>query len=559
LLNIAMIHIGGGFNSPFYYLLFTVTISAAMRYGYGPSLATVLLVIGLDALENLPTNHALDAPFVFRSGFLLITAALAGYLRAQARRAEGALQERLRQAHLLNAATAMLGASLEVEPVLQAVAAAACHLLGGTSAVLQSSASLENATGDAHTVIHDPAAAPAKAELVALCRRYARMESWPPATWASPTARHEGPLAGLSPAVPAGHEAGALACAQRTERGRRPASGRDTHIVCRDALPGGQQAVVLMLTLPTRQTTLATLAVLVPPGQLSPTLDTDILDSFVERTTLAIENASLYRTLASRSQDLQRAYSDLATAHQDLLSVDEMKTNFLANVSHELRTPLSSIRSFSELLLSYDDPAVQQEFIQIINTESERLTRLVNDVLDITRIEAGQMDWHMTTVDVAALVRESARPYATLIKEQGLVFEQEIGDALPPIEADRDRLQQVMGNLLGNALKFTPTGMIRLSAQRVGAEIHIAVTDTGIGIAAEDQERIFEKFQQVGDSLTDKPRGTGLGLCICRDIVAYHNGRLWVESQRGAGSTFTLALPATDTAARPPVHAAWAA
>jgi signal transduction histidine kinase len=320
-------------------------------------------------------------------------------------------------------------------------------------------------------------------------------------------------------------------------------------------LPGGQQAVVLMLTLPTRQTTLATLAVLVPPGQPSPTLDRDILDSFVERTTLAIENASLYRTLASRSQDLQRAYSDLATAHQDLLSVDEMKTNFLANVSHELRTPLSSIRSFSELLLSYDDPAVQQEFIQIINTESERLTRLVNDVLDITRIEAGQMDWHMTTVDVAALVRESARPYATLIKEQGLVFEQEISDALPQIEADRDRLQQVIGNLLGNALKFTPTGTIRLSAQRVGAEIHIAVADTGIGIAAEDQDRIFEKFQQVGDTLTDKPRGTGLGLCICRDIVAYHNGRLWVASQPGVGSTFTLALPAPDAAARP----AWAA
>ena len=514
LLNIAMINIGGGFNSPFYYLLFTVTISAAMRYGYGPSLATVLLVIGLDALEDLPANHTLGAPFVFRSGFLLITAALAGYLRAQTRRAEGALQERLRQAHLLNAATTMLGASLEVEPVLQAVAAAACHLLGGTSAVLQSSTSLEKATGDAHTVIHDPAAAPAKAELVALCRRYACMESWP---------------------------------------------HRDTHIVCRDALPGGQQAVVLMLTLPTRQTTLATLAVLVPPGQLSPTLDTDILDSFVERTTLAIENASLYRTLASRSQDLQRAYSDLATAHQDLLSVDEMKTNFLANVSHELRTPLSSIRSFSELLLSYDDPAVQQEFIQIINTESERLTRLVNDVLDISRIEAGQMDWHMTTVDVAALVRESARTYATLIKEQGLVFEQDIGDALPQIEADRDRLQQVIGNLLGNALKFTPTGTIRLSGQRVGAEIHIAVADTGIGIATEDQDRIFEKFQQVGDTLTDKPRGTGLGLCICRDIVAYHNGRLWVESQPGVGSTFTLALPATGAAARPSACATWAA
>jgi signal transduction histidine kinase len=315
-----------------------------------------------------------------------------------------------------------------------------------------------------------------------------------------------------------------------------------------------------MLALPTRKTSLATLALSLPPGQRVPSLDPDILDSFVERTTLALENASLYRTLASRTDDLQRAYSDLAIAHQELLGVDEMKTGFLANVSHELRTPLSSIRSFSELLLSYEnDPAVQNEFLQIINSESERLTRLVNDVLDITKIEAGRMDWHMTPVDLAALLQDSARTYAMLIEEHDLVFRQELDDDLPMIYADRDRLQQVLGNMLNNAMKFTESGTITLSAARRGDEIRVSVVDTGVGIAREDHERIFEKFQQVGDTLTDKPRGTGLGLCICRDIIAYHQGRMWVESELGRGSTFTFAVPIPEIVLQPPVRVSQAA
>src|SRR5205085_10875691 len=124
-----------------------------------------------------------------------------------------------------------------------------------------------------------------------------------------------------------------------------------------------------------------------------------------------------------------------------------------------------------------------------------------------------------------------------------LTFRQEIDDTLPTIYADRDRLQQVIGNMLNNAMKFTAEGVITLTASHRNGEIVVSVSDTGVGIAPEDQERIFEKFQQVGDTLTDKPRGTGLGLCICREIVLHHNGRLWVESQLGAGSTFTVALP----------------
>jgi signal transduction histidine kinase len=326
-------------------------------------------------------------------------------------------------------------------------------------------------------------------------------------------------------------------------------SRADEELISVERLPTGERAIVLELALPTRQISLATLAVAVPHGA-EITLDSDILDSFVERITLAVENASLYRTLADRSQDLQRAYSDLATAHQELLSVDEMKTNFLANVSHELRTPLTSIRSFSELLLEYeDDPEVQKEFLRIISTESERLTRLVNDVLDISRIEAGHMNWQMTSVEVSELLADLGRTFAPLISLAHLTFDVQIVSELTRVHADRDRLHQVIANLLNNAMKFTPAGgVIVLRGEIVDGDVRVSVSDTGIGVAESDQERIFEKFQQVGDTLTDKPRGTGLGLPICRDIVEHHQGRMWVESTPGVGSTFTVALP-TESAA----------
>jgi len=317
----------------------------------------------------------------------------------------------------------------------------------------------------------------------------------------------------------------------------------------RELLESGQQATVVVIAVPTRQTSLATLAIACGDGRALPMLDEDILNSFAERVTLAIENASLYRRLASRSGDLQRAYADLASAHQELVRVDEMKTNFLANVSHEFRTPLTSIRSFSELLLSYQEDAdVQREFVGIINAESERLTRMVNDVLDITKIESGTMDWQMAVLNVGELLHEAARVHSPLIEKQNLTFREDIALDLPPIYGDKDRLQQVIANLLNNALKFTPRGSIELSARQEGDDVLIAVKDSGIGVAPEDQERIFDKFQQVGAMLTDKPRGTGLGLSICREIIEHHEGRIWIESEPGQGSRFSVALPSAAKA-----------
>jgi signal transduction histidine kinase len=508
LLDIAMVIVGGGFDSPFYFILFTVTLAAAMRYGYGPSLGVALLYVSADGIGYLAAQQPVGAAFVVRSLLLPLTTILAGYLREQAQQAEAALQERLRQSNALNEVTGMLGASLELDAVLRAAVAATAQLFGSKAAVLHARSGLNSQSAGERSPVYflGEGNTPPERALERLCQRYAG-------------------------------------------RGLTPPSEDD--LITLDRLPTGEQAVVFELALPTRQISLATIGVAVPEGAAI-SLDSDILDSFVERITLAVENASLYRTLADRSQDLQRAYSDLATAHQELLSVDEMKTNFLANVSHELRTPLTSIRSFSELLLEYEeDTEVHKEFLRIINTESERLTRLVNDVLDISRIEAGHMNWQMTNVDVAELLGDLGRTFGPLISLGQLTFETRVQDNLARVYGDRDRLNQVIANLLNNAMKFTrPGGTIVLRGQMVDGEVHVSVKDTGIGVAVEDQERIFEKFQQVGDTLTDKPRGTGLGLPICKDIVEHHQGRMWVASTPGQGSTFTVALPAAGAGRR---------
>jgi signal transduction histidine kinase len=267
---------------------------------------------------------------------------------------------------------------------------------------------------------------------------------------------------------------------------------------------------------------------------------------------LALENALLYEALADRTNQVRRAYAELASAHEELLGIDEMKTSFLANVSHELRTPLTAIRSFSEILLSYEsDRETQQEFMGIINSESERLTRLINDVLDITKIEAGRTNWHFDLVQLDDVLRDSARTCAGLIEEKGLSLKLDLPAYLPPIWADRDKVIQIAANLLGNAIKFTKQGTITLDAQVVDGEVKASVADTGNGIAPEDHERIFEKFHQVGDTLTDKPKGTGLGLCLCRNMLSHQGGRIWVDSVLGQGSTFTFSLPLAESMEKP--------
>ena len=249
--------------------------------------------------------------------------------------------------------------------------------------------------------------------------------------------------------------------------------------------------------------------------------------------------------LEARNEELRRAYGDLANAHQELLQIDDVKSGFIANVSHELRTPLTSVLAYSELLLTYDpEPQQQREFVEIIHSESERLTRLIEEVLDISKIEAGDVVLQRAPVDMRAVVDASARAYGPMIEARGLAFEVDVPERLSWVEGDYDRLRQVVGNLLGNALKFTSDGRIRLAVENLDGEVLLTVSDTGSGIAPEHHACIFDKFQQLGDVLTQKPSGTGLGLAICRQLVQVHGGRVWVESELGEGATFKVVLPA---------------
>ncbi len=260
-------------------------------------------------------------------------------------------------------------------------------------------------------------------------------------------------------------------------------------------------------------------------------------------------HVQLETLVEERTRQLQEAY-------EDLKKLDHMKDEFLSSVSHELRTPLTSIRSFSEILLSYDevDAPERQEFLEIINAESERLTRLINDLLDLSRIESGKMVWHDDLLSLAEVVGDAARAQRCALEEKSLRLVLDIPADLPFVFADRDRIQQVITNILGNAIKFSfDGGEIRVGAEvfegkrsREASEwIKVSVSDQGVGIDEKDRALIFDKFRQgLRDHLTEKPQGTGLGLPICKEIVAYYDGNLWVEGRKAEGSTFCFTLPA---------------
>jgi signal transduction histidine kinase len=215
-------------------------------------------------------------------------------------------------------------------------------------------------------------------------------------------------------------------------------------------------------------------------------------------------------------------------------------------VSHELRTPLTSIRALAELMR--DDPAMapaqRERFLGLVVGESERLTRLVNQVLDMAKIESGNAEWRHADVDLRALVEQALQTTAELFRERGAVVELRAPAALPALHGDADRLTQVLLNLLSNAAKFVPRGsgrvVVELRAGKRGAVVSVA--DNGPGVPPGQQQLVFEKFRQGGDAL-HRPQGTGLGLPISRRIVEHHGGTMWLESAPGQGATFGFELP----------------
>ncbi|WP_099068084.1 PAS domain S-box protein [Nostoc linckia] len=240
--------------------------------------------------------------------------------------------------------------------------------------------------------------------------------------------------------------------------------------------------------------------------------------------------------------------------------IDKMKTDFISTVSHELRTPLTSVLGFASIIkeklesdvfpiLANEDRKLQKTIkrvgdnLKIIVSEAERLTSLINDVLDIAKMEAGKVEWQMQPLDLTELLDWATTSTAALFETNGLKLITDIEPELPQVIGDRNRLLQVLINLISNAIKFTESGSITCCINQQNDAICISVIDTGVGIAPEDQPKVFEKFRQVGDTLTDKPKGTGLGLPICKQIVEHHGGRIWVESELGQGSTFSFIIP----------------
>jgi|GEM_PF-3242480 len=270
----------------------------------------------------------------------------------------------------------------------------------------------------------------------------------------------------------------------------------------------------------------------------------------IETRAIRTRALLLERMVQERTRELEEKTRLLEATNVQLQELDKLKTNFLSTVSHELRTPLTSIRAFSEILLDHPEEGAHQRrrFLQIIHDESERLTRLIEDLLDLSRIQSGRQRWTMRPLKIADVVDTSVRANESLVKGKGLDLAIRIPPDLPGLTGDFDRLVQVFTNLISNAVKFTPQGgMLILAVELCSGEgeamVHASLSDTGEGIPEDQLEKIFQRFYQVDSTVTRRTGGTGLGLAICREIMTYHGGRIWAESVLEEGSIFHIVLP----------------
>ena len=258
----------------------------------------------------------------------------------------------------------------------------------------------------------------------------------------------------------------------------------------------------------------------------------ELATTFADQAAIAIENVRLFNEIEDKSRQLEEA--------------SQHKSQFLANMSHELRTPLNAILGYTELMAdgAYGEPSEKMVgILQRLEANGRHLLGLINDVLDLSKIEAGQLELELSDYciqDIAQTVRSTLEPLAA---DKKLAFKLELAPALPPGHGDGRRLTQVLINLVGNAIKFTDAGEVAIKADANNGSFYVSVRDTGPGISAADQAKLFQEFQQADNAITRKKGGTGLGLAISKRIIEMHGGRIWVESQPGQGSTFTFTLP----------------
>lgn len=308
----------------------------------------------------------------------------------------------------------------------------------------------------------------------------------------------------------------------------------------------------------------------------------EFVDTMSRQLSIAMSNLESYQTVQRQAEELQRQGEELAMQNEELSSqADELraqqhaleeknreveranraKSEFLANMSHELRTPLNSIIGFSEVLedLKFGQlNETQRKYIHNINTSGMHLLQLINDVLDLSKVEAGKMSLHYEDFQISAALHDIETAMRNELGKKNISFDMEIDEGLASLNADKQKVRQIMLNLLSNAVKFTQEGgKIKVCATGVDGALQISVTDTGIGIRPEDIKRIFTRFQQLDSKTAREYQGTGLGLALTRKFVEMHGGKIWVESELGKGSTFTFTIPLRPKSKAFPKEAAY--
>ena len=267
-------------------------------------------------------------------------------------------------------------------------------------------------------------------------------------------------------------------------------------------------------------------------GEIFDSQELEVLSVLSNQAAISLGNASLYEELGS--------------SNARLLEANQLKSQFLASMSHELRTPLNSIIGFSKVLLNRLDGDLterQEAYIRSVHSSGSHLLRLINGILDFSRIEAGKIDVHPEELDLHDLVSECIDTSAPLVRGKPLKIEKDVPLDLPKVRADRTKVKQVLLNLLSNAIKFTATGRVLVRVQPEPHALHVSVADTGIGIREQELPRLFEPFHRLNNPLSREAGGTGLGLAISKKFVEMHSGRIWAESRENQGSTFHFTLP----------------
>jgi len=280
-------------------------------------------------------------------------------------------------------------------------------------------------------------------------------------------------------------------------------------------------------------------------AQLFTEAQVGLLETFADQAVIAIENARLFEEVQARTRELAKTVEHLENASQH-------KSQFVANMSHELRTPLAAILGYAELMQDgLYEPLGQKalDAVTRIRTNGRHLLGLINSVLDIAKIESGQFNLNIAEYAIESVVETVRAATESLAQSKNLALKTEVAKSLPIGLGDEQRLTQVLLNLVGNAIKFTDRGEVRVTAKAINGHFAINVADTGPGIPEHERTRVFEQFHQIDSSSTRAKGGTGLGLAIARAIVERHGGRIWVESTMGRGSTFHMELPVCAAAA----------